>query len=190
MQQIYRKPFESAISDCLVKGSMFPCYVSIAVLSSRLLHQQHHTRQFQEVKLQGGGEQEALSLSVRLFLTAAISLIRLWRNRNLTVCCPSLPRHIFAHSLILCFLSPSLPPPHPPFIFFSSCDSLSILFFCCRNRQRYNKGAVGQRGMTHKDTKSSRGSVPPGSEFVQGTKAETEFTVWIRTANQRGGGAE
>lgn len=29
MQQIYKKPFESTIYDCLVKGNMFPCYVWI-----------------------------------------------------------------------------------------------------------------------------------------------------------------
>ncbi len=36
-----------------------------------------------KTRIRGGEREEALSLSVRLFLTAAISLIRLWRNINL-----------------------------------------------------------------------------------------------------------
>lgn len=45
-----------------------------------------------KTRIRRGGEREdALSLSVRLFLTAAISLIRLWRNRNLALHRPNLP---------------------------------------------------------------------------------------------------
>lgn len=86
-----------------------------------------------KTRIRGGGErEEALSLSVRLFLTAAISLIRLWRNRNLAIHRPNLPLPLSLY--ILLTHSPHPPSPscsvplplsHLPF---SLCPSL---FLCC-----------------------------------------------------------
>lgn len=68
----------------------------------------HLPSQRRKTRIRGGGEsEEALSLSVRLFLTAAISLIRLWRNRNLALHRPSLPLTL-SHSLTPPMLSLSL----------------------------------------------------------------------------------
>lgn len=70
----------------------------------------HLPSQRRKTRIRGGGEsEEALSLSVRLFLTAAISLIRLWRNRNLALHRPSLPLYLTT----FCSLTPLSPPPLP-----------------------------------------------------------------------------
>lgn len=60
-------------------------HLHLMVLGSRAVRVCIHLpSQRRKTRIRGGGEgEEALSLSVRLFLTAAISLIRLWRNRNL-----------------------------------------------------------------------------------------------------------
>lgn len=96
--------------------------MSVYVYPFTLLRRNTRTRR-------GGERGEALSLSIRLFLTAAISLIRLWRNRNLALHRPILPLPLppcilFTHSFP-CLLPP---PPHPTStstLFFSSSSLLS-----------------------------------------------------------------
>lgn len=88
-----------------------------------------------KTRIRGGGErEEALSLSVRLFLTAAISLIRLWRNRNLVLHRPNLPLPLSRYILLTHSLPPILPlflhpPPFSPSLPFLLlvCPSASIL---------------------------------------------------------------
>lgn len=75
-----------------------------------------------KTRIRGGGErEEALSLSVRLFLTAAISLIRLWRNRNLALHRPNLPL----------ILSRYISLTHSPPVLSLSLSLSSNLFLCC-----------------------------------------------------------
>lgn len=102
----------------------------------------HLPSQRRKTRIRGGGEsEEALSLSVRLFLTAAISLIRLWRNRNLALHRPGLPLYLSTfHSLtppIRSLSSTSSSAAH-----LSIPEILCISFtVCCRYKYKTVQGA-------------------------------------------------
>ncbi len=72
----------------MVLGSHTDVYVCVCEGACVCIHLPSPRR---KTRIKGGEREEALSLSVRLFLTAAISLIRLWRNINLALHRPNLP---------------------------------------------------------------------------------------------------